>query len=160
MTDDEKYFFDLNGYLVLRDVVDPDTIRRCNEAIDHYDDQIEVHERRFEGESKALASDVRQRWSDEMVAWERPYCEPFRQLMVHPRLKPYLREIIGDYHMATRPRLIVMDKGCAGHYLHGGQLDRLSYSLTYHWKFGKIYNSLTLVEFPLADEGPATAAWP
>ena len=154
MTDDEKYFFDLNGYLILRDVVDPDTIRRCNEAIDHYDDQIEVHERRFEGESKALTSDIRQRWSDEMVAWERPYCEPFRQLMVHPRLKPYLREIIGDYHMATRPRLIVMDQGCAGHYLHGGQLDRLSYSLTYHWKFGKIYNSLTLVEFPLADEGP------
>ena len=38
-----------------RDVVDPDTIRRCNEAIDHYDDQIEVHERRFEGESKALS---------------------------------------------------------------------------------------------------------
>ncbi|MDE2809993.1 MAG: hypothetical protein OXN90_16375, partial [Gemmatimonadota bacterium] len=112
MTDDEKYFFDLNGYLVLRDVVDSDTIRRCNEAIDHYDDQIEVHERRFEGESKALTSDIRQRWSDEMVAWERPYCEPFRQLMVHPRLKPYLREIIGDYHMATRPRLIVMDKGC------------------------------------------------
>ncbi len=37
MTDDEKHFFDLNGYLVLRDVVDPDTIRRCNEAIDHYD---------------------------------------------------------------------------------------------------------------------------
>ena len=72
MTDDEKYFFDLNGYLILRDVVDPDTIRRCNEAIDHYDDQIEVHERRFEGESKALTSDVRQRWSDDMVACERP----------------------------------------------------------------------------------------
>ena len=126
----------------------------ATKAIDHYDDQIEVHERRFEGESKALTSDIRQRWSDEMVAWERPYCEPFRQLMIHPRLKPYLREIIGDYHMATRPRLIVMDQGCAGHYLHGGQLDRLSYSLTYHWKFGKIYNSLTLVEFPLADEGP------
>ena len=70
MTDDEKYFFDLNGYLILRDLVDPDTIRRCNEAIDHYDDQIEVHERRFEGESKALTSDIRQRWSDEMVAWE------------------------------------------------------------------------------------------
>ena len=56
--------------------------------------------------------------------------------------------------MSGRPRLVLMDKGCAGHYLHGGQLDRLSFSLTYDWKFGKIYNSLTLVEFPLADEGP------
>ena len=111
MTDDEKYFFDLNGYLVLRDVVDADTIRRCNEAIDHHDDQIEVHERRFEGESKALTSHIRQRWSDEMVAWKRPYCEPFRQLMVHPRLKPYLNELMGAYQMATQPRLIMMDKG-------------------------------------------------
>lgn len=154
MTDDEKYFFDLNGYLVLRDVVDADTIRRCNEAIDRHEAQIETAERRFEGDSKALTSDVRQRWSEEMVAWERPYCEPFRELMVHPHLKPYLAEVMGAYHMISRPRLVMMDKGCAGHYLHGGQLDRLSYSLTYSWKFGKIYNSLTLVEFPLADEGP------
>jgi hypothetical protein len=28
MTDDEKYFFDLQGYLVLRDVIDPDMVRR------------------------------------------------------------------------------------------------------------------------------------
>ena len=77
MTDDEKYFFDLNGYLVLREVVDADTLRRCNAAIDRHDDRIEVHQRRFEGESRALSSDIRQRWSEEMVAWERPYCEPF-----------------------------------------------------------------------------------
>ena len=38
----EKYFFDLNGYLVLRDLIDADTLRRCHEAIDHFDDQIEV----------------------------------------------------------------------------------------------------------------------
>ena len=50
MTDDERYFFDLNGYLVLRDLIDADTLRRCHAAIDHFDDQIEVHERRFEGE--------------------------------------------------------------------------------------------------------------
>jgi len=154
MTDDEKYFFDLNGYLVLRDLIDADTLRRCHVAIDHYDDQIEVNERRLEGDSKALASDVRQRWSEDLVTWERPYCEPFRQLMIHPRLKPYLHELMGAYHMISRPRLVLMDKGCAGHYLHGGPLQRLPFSHTYDWKFGKIYNSLTLVEFPLADEGP------
>ncbi len=153
MTDDEKYFFDLNGYMILRDIIDADTIRRCNEAIDHYDHQIKIHTRRFEGESTALTSTIRQRWSEEMVGWERPYCEPFRQLMVHAALKPYLNTLIGAYHMATPPRLVMMDKGCAGHYLHGGQLDRLPFSLTYDWKYGRLYNSLTLVEFPLADEG-------
>ena len=28
-----------------------------------------------------------------------------------------------------------------------------TFLFTFDWKFGKIYNSLTLVEFPLADEG-------
>ena len=155
MTDDEKYLFDLSGYLVLRGVVDADTITRCNDAIDHHLDQIEEHERRFEGDSKALTSEIRQKWCDEMVAWERPYCEPFRELMARPTLKPYLEEVLGSgYRMSCTPRLIIMDRGCAGHYMHGGQIDRQQFSLTYTAKFGRIYSGLLLVEFPLADEGP------
>ena len=34
MTDDEKYFFDLQGYLVIPDVLNADELRRANEAID------------------------------------------------------------------------------------------------------------------------------
>ena len=56
MNEDEKYLFDLNGYLILRDVVDPELVARCNAAIDHYDDQIETSEREFEGSFKELAT--------------------------------------------------------------------------------------------------------
>ena len=155
MTDDEKYFFDLQGYLVFRDVVDPQLVSRCNRAIDHNTHRLEIPERRFEGESKALASTVRQQWHHGMIDWEPPWCEPFRELMVQPRLKPYLAELLGGgYRMANVPALIVMDKGCAGHHLHGGRVDRQPFTHLYMCKFGRIYPSLLLLEFPLADERP------
>ena len=62
MTDDEKYFFDLTGHLVLRDVVDPETILRANQAIDHHFRAIEEHGRRFEGDSQTLTSEIIQKW--------------------------------------------------------------------------------------------------
>ena len=154
MTKEEKYLFDLKGFLILRDVVDADTIDRANRAIDHHFDEIEEHERQFEGESQVLASEVRQKWCDKMVSWERPHCEPFRELMVQPTIKPYLSELLGSgYRISRPPRLIVMDKGCAGHYMHGGQVDRQAFESTYVAKFGHIYCGKLLVEFPLADEG-------
>jgi ectoine hydroxylase-related dioxygenase (phytanoyl-CoA dioxygenase family) len=155
MNDDEKYFFDLQGYLVLRDVVDLELIARCNHAIDHNTHHLETPERRFEGESKALTSAVRQQWHHGLIDWEPPWCDPFRELMVQPRLKPYLAELLGGgYRLANVPALIAMEKGCAGHLLHGGRVDRQPFTHTYMCKFGKIYPSLLLLEFPLADEGP------
>ena len=35
MTDDELYLFDLNGYIVVEGVLSIDEVARCNEAIDH-----------------------------------------------------------------------------------------------------------------------------
>ena len=56
-----------------------------------------------------------------MLAWDRPYCEPFRKLLVHPRIKPYLEEILGrGYRLDHGPGLIAMDAGCEGGLLHGG----------------------------------------
>ena len=40
MNEHEKYLFDLNGYLVVEDVLTPDEVAFCNEAIDHHADQI------------------------------------------------------------------------------------------------------------------------
>ena len=155
MNDDEKYFFDLRGFLVLRDVVDPELVERCNQAIDHNPHYLESPERRFEGESKALTSEVRQKWHNGLINWAQPWCEPFRELMVQPGLKPYLTELLGGgYRLANVPALITMEKDCAGHYLHGGRVDRQPFTHLYMCKFGKIYTSQTLVEFPLADEGP------
>ena len=39
MNDAEKYLFDLNGYLVIEDVLTPDEVAFANEAIDRHEDE-------------------------------------------------------------------------------------------------------------------------
>lgn len=40
MNEHEKYLFDLNGYLVVENVLTPDEVALCNEAIDRHADDI------------------------------------------------------------------------------------------------------------------------
>lgn len=55
MTEDERYLFDMAGYLVIKDALTPEEIARCNEAIDHHIDRLKERENSLVGESKALA---------------------------------------------------------------------------------------------------------
>ena len=54
MTDDEKYLFDLTGYLVLEQVLAPEEVARCNEAIDLHAERLVEDERSLAGGSEAL----------------------------------------------------------------------------------------------------------
>ena len=39
MNDYDKFFFDLNGYVVVEDALTPREVSACNEAIDHERDR-------------------------------------------------------------------------------------------------------------------------
>ena len=41
MNEEEKYLFDINGYIVVRDVLTADEISAANAAIDHHADRIQ-----------------------------------------------------------------------------------------------------------------------
>ena len=45
MNADEKYLFDLNGYLVIKNVLTPEEVVLANEAIDKHSDQARVRPR-------------------------------------------------------------------------------------------------------------------
>jgi hypothetical protein len=155
MNDDEKFFFDLEGYLILKNVLSADEVAHCNEAIDHHSASFFETDRTLEGESKVLGGGAKQKWMEGMLAWQRPWCEPFRDLMVHPRVGPYLAEVLeGTYRLDHGPLLIAMNKGEGGHYMHGGAVERQDFSQTFMYQFGKMHCGLTVVEFVLADEGP------
>ena len=133
MTDDEKFFFDLKGFLLLKNVLTPAEVAHCNEAIDRHGALFFETERVLEGESRVLGGMAKQKWMEGMLAWERPWCEPFRELMVQPHLKPYLAELLGSgYRLDHGPLLIAMDKGNGGHLLHGGAVERQDFSQTYY----------------------------
>ena len=154
MNDDEKFFFDLNGFLVLKDVLSADEMASCNEAIDHHAGTFFETERALEGDSTVLGGTAKQKWMEGMLEWERPWCEPFRELLDHARIVPILNELLGSPRLDHGPLLIAMDEGDGGHYLHGGAVERQDFSQTYQFKYDRMFCGLTVVEFQLADEGP------
>ena len=154
MNEDERYLFDLNGYLLLRGVLTPEEVAELNSGIDHHSEEMTAIDRSLAGESGALSGTSRRKDLGGMLAWERPYCEPFRRLLVHPGVKPYLDGILGTgYRLDHGPGLIAMDAGCEGGTLHGGGIERADISEVYFFKNNRIFTGLTVVEYA-ARRGP------
>jgi hypothetical protein len=148
MTEDERYLFDLNGYLILRGVLSEEEVRICNEALDDNCEQLSS------SRSQPAADQQRMDFGD-MLTWERPWCEPFREFLAHPTVRPYLLSILGlQYRIDHGPGVIAMNKGVKSLSLHGGGVERPNLLESYFFKDGRIYTGLTVVEFILADEGP------
>jgi hypothetical protein len=153
MNEDEKYLFDLMGYLVIPNALATEEVEACNQAIDHNIELLRERESSLAGGSEALAGTAYRRDMGGMLSWERPWCEPFRQLLVHAKVSLYLKLILGDrYRLDHGPSLIAMDRGTEGGALHGGGIERPNFSEAYFFKDGRIYCGLTVVEFMLADE--------
>ena len=60
MNERERYLFDLQGYIVLEDVLSPDELRACNDAIDAQMDSIQRRsgDHLLSGGSDALQGDM------------------------------------------------------------------------------------------------------
>ena len=72
MNEHEKYLFDLNGYLVVENVLTPDEVTLCNEAIDHHTDDIRerVGELSLSEGSKSLEGITGRGDLGGMLSWE------------------------------------------------------------------------------------------
>ena len=54
LNDTEKFFFELNGFAILKGVLTREEVDRCNAAIDAHADESFHTERALEGNSKVL----------------------------------------------------------------------------------------------------------
>ena len=61
MNEDEKYLFDLNGYLLLKEVLTEKEVARLNEGIDHHGEQMEPIDQSLAGGSEALEGSARRK---------------------------------------------------------------------------------------------------
>ena len=152
LTDREKFLFDLNGFLVIPDVLTPAEVERLNAALDANWDK------RVDGGIPPYTSDaieggrLPQGMINGMLEWPSPHGEPFHELLAHPNVVPALNTLLGrGWHMDMEPHLFHSVTGTRGQGIHGGY-PHFNGGHYYHFHNGLMRNGMLVVEFLLTDQ--------
>ncbi|MDE2706165.1 MAG: phytanoyl-CoA dioxygenase family protein [Gemmatimonadota bacterium] len=137
MTEVERYLFDLQGYMIVEDVLDAQAVAGLNRLID----------------AQEMDADVEQAQGRLHTGGFLTWGQPFVDLLDHERIMPLLKVILGDGFRLDHYYAIYLEAGAERLGLHGGNTpyDPPEY---YHFRNGQMYNGLTVVSWNLADTGP------
>ena len=140
MTDEERYLFDLQGYLVLRGVLTQQEVDELNEVSDR------VYPRDYSdgNDSKGRRGIRNVRY---VSRWD-PACQ---RLIDHPRIVPILAEFLGPKFRIDHDYAMFMNAGSDSGNLHG--LPELGTHRYFHYLDGQVRTGLTVVTFMLAPAG-------
>mgnify|MGYP002832410614 FL=1 len=154
MNDKEKCLFDLQGYIMVEDVLSPAQVALANEAIDCHAASIQNRPADLSGgAAKLVGRSGRGELRQNPLTFERPWCEPFRQMLTHPRTIAIFNEILGPgFRLDHGPGLIQMVSGTEGHRLHGGMT--FEPSQYHHFAHGKMHCGLCVAAWQLTDVLP------
>ena len=137
MTDEEKFMVDLEGYLVIKNVLTDDEVAEMNEIAD----------RGFPPEQGETST----RHTSRVTLWG----EPFKKLIDHPKILPYLVELVGPRLRLDHDYSIFMTEGATRGALHGGEDGgRPGGPESNHWykyRDGVIRNGLCVITYFLSD---------
>ncbi|GJL83668.1 MAG: hypothetical protein DHS20C01_33020 [marine bacterium B5-7] len=157
MNETERYFFDINGFLIIENVLSEADIELANAAIDHYQSDIRPRpENQSLAGGSAAFTGVRGRLelSRRLLELESHWCDVFRRLLDHPRLVGILDELLEPgFRLDHMPMLLAMEEGCEGFKLHGGGIPH-DPSQSYMVSNGRIYTGLTVACWQLTDIAP------
>ena len=138
MNDNEKYMFDLQGYIAVPDAISENHLRTLNTILDeHIQSECELDMMTF-------------RFQDNL-RWGNPYID----LIDNPKLIPYLDMIIGAGEWRVDHvylDVIRSGKGPIGTRLDGGGVTDKT-SMFYRFDDGKMRNGLCVVAYNLAKVG-------
>ncbi|SVC04365.1 uncharacterized protein METZ01_LOCUS257219, partial [marine metagenome] len=122
MTKEEQFIFDLEGYIVVKNALSPEAVAELNRIADE----------RFPYRTPETTSE----WS------VLPWGDPVKRLIDHPKILPYLVELLGDRVRLDHDYAIFMNQGeKRGGGLHGGT----GSTHWYHYRNGEMSNGLTVV---------------
>jgi hypothetical protein len=159
LTEEQRFMFDLEGFVVVKGVFSKDDIATANAAVDRRKE--EMKERRGglrntkAGTSLSGDGTTGRRDLGGMLAWPAGEREVFQSVLAHPKLVPFYHTFLGEgYRLDHLPLLIAQSQGAEGFALHGGPLDsqgRPDFSLTYQAVQGEIRTSLLAAAVQLVD---------
>ena len=150
---DEKefYFWDLNGYLVVPSVMDEEWLAQANEAVDKFQDRIEVGSE-LSGGSMSQAGTGRPLLPG-LLDLPAPYCTPFRSMIAHPDVVRRLNWMGGSGYRTGGATVFCAVQGTSGHSLHDGN-EPMSPSRGYFFKNGRSYCETIAITWQLRDGEP------
>ncbi len=150
---DEKefYFWDLNGYLVVRGVMDAEWLAAANEAVDKFQDRIVVGSE-LAGGSVSQAGTGRPLLSG-LLDLPDPYNDPFRRMIAHPAVVHRLNWMGGSGYRTGGATVFCAVQGTSGHSLHDGN-EPMSPSRGYYFKNGRSYCETVTITWQLRDVEP------
>lgn len=161
-TSEERFLFDLNGFIHLKNVLTPEEVKTMNTAIDTYKEKMVARDdpilKNAKGGSGMAAANSRIDMGG-MMSWEGMHGKIFRSMLAHPELKPYLDCFLGTgYRLDHAPLVLVNGANSEGFHLHGGPIDekgdfdpQLQYRAD---RAGSIWTSLLGVSIALMDSEP------
>ena len=154
MNDREKYLFDVQGYLLVRNFLTSEEVDRLNAAFDANRDKRGEDGNSNIGNSTTLRGERKRGIFTGMLTWEHPWCEPFRELLAHPKAIPYLNTMLGrGWRLDHEPFLLCGGVGAEGLILHGPghTFDGAQY---YAYKNGQMRCGMVVFQYQLADVNP------
>lgn len=138
MTEAEIYEFDLNGYIVYRDFLSADEVKKMNDVLD---------------------AEFKKQNTEDTHSFSFLSLDPcFLDLMAHPRMLQIIRSMIGDWLRLDHVYGLQMDTGTVNRgqtrpNLHGGPRTDNGEHL-YQWFDGNMYNGLIVVIYALKEVNP------
>lgn len=132
LTSEQKFLFDLEGYLVLPGVL---SAAECD-SLSALADQAWPRQ----------PEDGPFRRTEAVSLWGKPFLD----LMDHPKLLPVLVELIGSRLRIDHDYCIFMEKGASAMDIHGGPR-RIETDHWYYYSDGIMRNGLTVATFALTD---------
>jgi ectoine hydroxylase-related dioxygenase (phytanoyl-CoA dioxygenase family) len=150
---DEKefYFWDLNGYVVVRGIMDEQWLAEANEAVDKFQDRIVVGEELARG-SVSQAGTGRPLLPG-LLDLPDPYNAPFRRMIAHPAVVQRMNWMGGSGYRMGGATVFCAVQGTSGHSLHDGN-EPMTPSRGYAFKNGRSYAETVTITWQLRDVEP------
>ena len=154
LSEHERYFFDVNGYLVIKSMLSAEQVAEMNRSFDNAADQVKLRDGalRLAGDTGKLAGEFGRGDTGRLMLWPEPWCDPFRRLLTHHRTLRMVLDLIGPGFRHHNADGITMDRGAEGLTLHGSASSlnvRSSYG--YQCQNGVMANGVITVMYQLAD---------
>merc|ERR1712216_998022 len=162
VTQEDRFLFDLNGYLVIRGALTQTEVDSLNAAIDNHVDAARPrdHNSLKNTKSGSILSAAGSRLDlGGCLGWPGADGAAFHSLLAHPSLAPYLVALCGEgYRLDHQPLVLLQDSQSEGFSLHGGPLclskdapdGRFNPELQYRYDHGTLWSSLLAMSVCLA----------